>query len=49
MSLNPLAIPGFKQAIAQLTMAQAEAIVTSAMEQDSAADVRELIRKLYQH
>jgi phosphocarrier protein FPr len=49
VSLNPQAIPGFKQAIAQLTMAQAETIVASAMDQDSAADVTELIRKLSQH
>ncbi|BAZ20734.1 phosphoenolpyruvate-protein phosphotransferase [Kalymmatonema gypsitolerans NIES-4073] len=49
VSLNPQAIPGFKQAIAQLTMGQAQTIVASAIDQDSAADVRELLRKLSQH
>ncbi|WP_026734644.1 phosphoenolpyruvate--protein phosphotransferase [Fischerella sp. PCC 9605] len=43
VSLNPHAIPGFKVAIAQLTMAQAEAIATTALQQDSAAKVRALV------
>ncbi|NMG08469.1 phosphoenolpyruvate--protein phosphotransferase [Brasilonema sp. UFV-L1] len=46
VSLNPQAIPTFKQAIAQLTMAQAEAIATSALQQDSADKVRTLIRQM---
>ncbi|WP_017316511.1 phosphoenolpyruvate--protein phosphotransferase [Mastigocladopsis repens] len=46
VSLNPQAIPEFKQAIAQLTMAEAEIIAASAMQQNSAAEVRELVRKL---
>jgi multiphosphoryl transfer protein len=46
VSLNPQSIPAFKQAIAQLTMAQAQTIATLAMEKDSAAEVREEIRKL---
>jgi phosphocarrier protein FPr len=43
VSLNPHAIPGFKVAIAQLTMTQAEAIATTALQQDSAAKVRALV------
>ncbi|MCX7594357.1 MAG: phosphoenolpyruvate--protein phosphotransferase [Fischerella sp.] len=43
VSLNPHAIPAFKQKIAQLTMAQAEAIATTALQQDSAAKVRALV------
>ncbi|MGH8001701.1 MAG: phosphoenolpyruvate--protein phosphotransferase [Brasilonema sp.] len=46
VSLNPQAIPTFKQAIAQLTMAQAEAIAASAMQQDSADKVRTLVRQM---
>ncbi len=42
VSLNPQTIPIFKQAIAQLTMAEAEAIVASAIQQDSADMVRAL-------
>jgi multiphosphoryl transfer protein len=44
VSVSPQAIPRFKQAIAQLTMTQAEALVASALQQDSAEKVRELIR-----
>ncbi|MUG98121.1 phosphoenolpyruvate--protein phosphotransferase, partial [Scytonema sp. UIC 10036] len=43
VSLNPQSIPAFKQAIAQLTGEQAEAIVASALQQDSAQKVRELL------
>ncbi|MFL9452941.1 phosphoenolpyruvate--protein phosphotransferase [Tolypothrix bouteillei VB521301_2] len=43
VSLNPRFIPAFKQAIAQLTVAQAEAIATSALQQDSAQKVRALL------
>ena len=43
VSLNPQAIPAFKGAIAQLTMPQAEAIATAALQQDSAAKVREIV------
>ncbi len=43
ISLNPLAVPRFKVAIARLTMKQAEAIATTALQQDSAAKVRELV------
>jgi phosphocarrier protein FPr len=40
VSMNPQAIPAFKQAIAQLTTDQIEAIVFEALQQDSAAKVR---------
>jgi multiphosphoryl transfer protein len=40
VSMNPQAIPAFKQAIGQLTIAQIEAIVSQALQQDSAAKVR---------
>jgi phosphoenolpyruvate-protein phosphotransferase/dihydroxyacetone kinase phosphotransfer subunit len=43
VSLSPHAIPAFKQAIFQLTVAQAEAIAQSALEQDSAAKVRAVV------
>jgi phosphocarrier protein FPr len=43
VSLNPQGIPAFKQAIAQLTMAESEAIAASAMQQNSATDVREVV------
>ncbi|MBD2431708.1 MULTISPECIES: phosphoenolpyruvate--protein phosphotransferase [Fischerella] len=43
VSLNPQAIPAFKGAIAQLTMPQAQAIVTAALQQDSATKVREIV------
>lgn len=43
VSLNPQAIPAFKQAIAQLTMAESEAIAASAMQQNSATEVREVV------
>jgi multiphosphoryl transfer protein len=46
VSLNPQAIPGFKQAIAQLTMAEAEAIAAEALQQDSADKVRTLVRQM---
>lgn len=45
VSLNPLAIPAFKGAIAQLTIPQAQAIVTAALQQDSAAKVREIVNQ----
>jgi len=43
VSLNPQAIPAFKQAIVQLTVAEAEAIALAALEQDSAAKVRAVV------
>jgi phosphocarrier protein FPr len=43
LSVNPQAIPAIKQAIAQLTVLEAEAIAASALQQDSAADVRQLL------
>ncbi|WP_016874539.1 phosphoenolpyruvate--protein phosphotransferase [Chlorogloeopsis fritschii PCC 9212] len=43
VSLSPLAIPVFKEAIAKLTMAQAQAIAATALQQDSAAKVREVV------
>jgi multiphosphoryl transfer protein len=43
VSMNPQAIPTFKQAIAQLTITQIEAIVLEALQQDSAAKVRAII------
>jgi phosphocarrier protein FPr len=43
VSLNPQAIPAFKGAIAQLTMPQAQAIATAALQQDSVAKVREIV------
>jgi len=43
VSLNPQAIPAFKQAIVQLTVAEAEAIALTALEQDSAAKVRVVV------
>ncbi|MBW4561530.1 MAG: phosphoenolpyruvate--protein phosphotransferase [Mojavia pulchra JT2-VF2] len=43
LSVNPHAVPTLKQAIAQLTVAEAEAIAASALQQDSAEQVRELI------
>ncbi len=45
VSINPPGIPAFKQAIAQLTIPAAEAIVTEALKQDSAAKVRQLLAK----
>jgi multiphosphoryl transfer protein len=43
VSMNPQAIPAFKQAIAQLTITQIEAIVFEALQQDSPAKVRAII------
>ncbi|WP_410174737.1 phosphoenolpyruvate--protein phosphotransferase [Nostoc commune] len=43
LSVNPQSIPGVKQAIARLSIVESEAIVVSALQQDSAEDVRELI------
>ncbi|QKQ75782.1 phosphoenolpyruvate--protein phosphotransferase [Nostoc sp. TCL240-02] len=43
LSVNPQSIPGVKQAIAQLSIVESEAIVASALQQDSAVDVRKLI------
>ncbi|NJM72432.1 MAG: phosphoenolpyruvate--protein phosphotransferase [Scytonema sp. RU_4_4] len=49
VSLNPQAIPAFKQAIAQLTMAEAEAIATLTLQQDSAAKAREIVLAFLSH
>jgi multiphosphoryl transfer protein len=46
LSVNPQAIPGLKQAIAQLTVVDAEAIATSALQQDSADGVRAICPRL---
>ncbi len=43
LSVNPQSIPGVKQAIARLSIVASEAIVASALQQDSAEHVRELI------
>ncbi|MBW4686490.1 MAG: phosphoenolpyruvate--protein phosphotransferase [Komarekiella atlantica HA4396-MV6] len=43
LSVNPQALPIIKQAIAQLTVVEAQAIASSALQQDSADQVRELI------
>ncbi|MDM9583718.1 MULTISPECIES: phosphoenolpyruvate--protein phosphotransferase [unclassified Nostoc] len=43
LSVNPQSIPGVKQAIARLSIVESEAIAASALQQDSAKDVRELI------
>ncbi|AUB41075.1 PTS-Fru-EIIA, PTS system, fructose-specific IIA component [Nostoc flagelliforme CCNUN1] len=43
LSVNPQSIPGVKQAIARLSIVESEAIVASALQQDSAKHVRELI------
>ena len=43
VSLNPQAIPALKQAITQLTVAEAEAIAQAALKLDSAARVRALV------
>ncbi|AFZ28176.1 phosphotransferase system HPr (HPr) family protein [Cylindrospermum stagnale PCC 7417] len=48
LSVNPQTIPILKQAIAQLTLTRATAIAASALQQDSAAQVRELVsNKIY--
>jgi phosphocarrier protein FPr len=44
LSVNPQAIGIIKQAIAQLTVAQAQAIVATALQLDSANDVRALVQ-----
>ncbi|MCC5606732.1 phosphoenolpyruvate--protein phosphotransferase [Nostoc sp. CHAB 5834] len=46
LSVNPQSIPGVKQAIARLTIVESEAIVASALQQDSAVHVRELMSTL---
>ncbi|MFN6566911.1 phosphoenolpyruvate--protein phosphotransferase [Dendronalium sp. ChiSLP03b] len=46
LSVNPQAIPLLKQAIAQLSVAEAEAIAASVLQQDSATDVRALLQDL---
>lgn len=46
LSVNPQAIPAIKMAIAQLSVAEAEAIATSALQKDSAVKVRELISNI---
>ncbi|MBD2523846.1 phosphoenolpyruvate--protein phosphotransferase [Nostoc sp. FACHB-133] len=43
LSVNPQSIPGVKQAIARLSIVESEAIVASALQQDSAVHVREII------
>lgn len=43
LSVNPQSIAGVKQAIARLSIVESEAIVASALQQDSAVHVRELI------
>ncbi|MCC5615183.1 phosphoenolpyruvate--protein phosphotransferase [Nostoc sp. CHAB 5836] len=43
LSVNPQAIAGVKQAIARLSIVESEAIVISALQQDSAHHVREII------
>jgi phosphocarrier protein FPr len=43
VSLNPQAIPVFKQAIVQLTSDQAQAIAAAALQQNSAAQVRTFV------
>ncbi|MBD2509407.1 phosphoenolpyruvate--protein phosphotransferase [Nostoc muscorum FACHB-395] len=43
LSVNPQSIPGVKQAIARLSIVESEAIAASALQQDSAVHVRELI------
>ncbi len=43
LSVNPQAIAGVKQAIARLSIVESEAIVASALQQESAVRVRELI------
>ncbi|MBH8573224.1 phosphoenolpyruvate--protein phosphotransferase [Nostocaceae cyanobacterium CENA369] len=45
LSVNPQAIPMLKVAIAQLSLAEAEAIAASALQQDSATDVRALVQQ----
>ncbi|MBE8968631.1 phosphoenolpyruvate--protein phosphotransferase [Nostocales cyanobacterium LEGE 12452] len=43
LSVNPQSIPGVKQAIARLSIVESEAIAASALQQDSAENVRQLI------
>ncbi|MEH1938883.1 MAG: phosphoenolpyruvate--protein phosphotransferase [Nostoc sp.] len=43
LSVNPQSIPAIKQAIARFCIVESEAIVASALQQDSAEHVRELI------
>ncbi|MEH1841068.1 MAG: phosphoenolpyruvate--protein phosphotransferase [Nostoc sp.] len=43
LSVNPQSIPGVKQAITRLSIVESEALVASALQQDSAEHVRELI------
>ncbi len=43
LSVNPQSIPAIKQAIAKLSLGESEAIVASALQQDSAEHIRELI------
>lgn len=46
LSVNPQSIPGVKQAIARFCIVESEAIAASALQQDSAEYVRELISTL---
>lgn len=43
LSVNPQSIPAIKQAIAQLTVVEAEAIAALALQQNSATQVREVV------
>lgn len=49
VSLNPQAIPALKQAITQLTVAEAEAIAKAALKLDSAARVRAVVSASVNH
>ncbi|MDF5713245.1 MAG: phosphoenolpyruvate--protein phosphotransferase [Rhizonema sp. NSF051] len=44
VSLNPQAIPAFKSRVVELTVMEANAIASSALQQDNAAQVRDLVR-----
>ena len=46
VSLNPQSLPEFKQAIIQLTVAEAEAIAKAALKLDSVASVRAVVSAL---
>lgn len=46
LSVNPQSIPIIKQAIAQISLDEAVAIATSALQQDSATQVRNLVQQL---
>lgn len=48
LSVNPQSIPAIKQGIHQLSLAESQAIATSALQQDSAQQVRELFTHPHQ-